>query len=224
MPNVLQLRLNAREIFDEALRAVDSAAAVRSAIQCKVSELIVRGEHFDLGDRPIYSIAIGKAASAMAAALDARLGARFSAGVLSGPPLARSQPSARWNRFDGGHPIPNEASLLAAKASFTLLERANTERALIIYLISGGGSAMLESPVTDEISLADLRTANRVLVNCGATISEINSVRRRFSAVKGGKLAERAPDCEQITLTVSDVPEGEEQNVASGPTTSPSSG
>src|SRR3989442_4458143 len=82
---------------------------------------------------------------------------------------------------------------------------------------------MLEWPLDEEIALADLQTTNQALVNCGASISEINSVRRAFSAVKGGKLAARAPDCDQITLIVSDVPAGEERNVASGPTVRPPS-
>ena len=80
---------------------------------------------------------------------------------------------------------------------------------------------MIEWPINDDITLADLRAANKALVNCGASISEINSVRRAFSAVKGGKLAARAPGCDQITLIVSDVPNGEERNVASGPTVAP---
>src|SRR5207247_5148531 len=73
----------------------------------------------------------------------------------------------------------------------------------------------------EDITLADLRTANRALINCGASIGEINVVRRAFSAVKGGRLADRAPHCDQMTLIVSDVPLGEAANVASGPTLAP---
>ena len=130
--------------------------------------------------------------------------------------------SKRWQYFEGGHPIPNEASLDAAEAALALLDRANQERALVIFLISGGGSAMLEAPVSKEITLEELRSANQTLVSCGASISEINAVRRAFSAVKGGRLAARAPNSQQVTLIVSDVPAGEEHNVASGPTLTPS--
>jgi hydroxypyruvate reductase len=129
--------------------------------------------------------------------------------------------SPRWQQFHGGHPAPNEQSLAAARAAFHLLEKANQESALLIFLISGGGSAMMESPISDDISLHDLRTANKSLVACGASIAEINSVRRAFSAVKGGRLVAGAPNCDQITLIVSDVPRGEEANVASGPTLAP---
>jgi len=104
------------------------------------------------------------------------------------------------------------------------LGRANAEEALVVFLISGGGSAMLEWPVSDEISLEDLRTANQTLITCGARISEINSVRRAFSAVKGGALAQCAPKARILTLIVSDTNRGDEASVASGPTLSPSPG
>ena len=221
MPNLTQLRIAAREIFDTALQAVDSGDAVRKALHCQGSDLIIRGEALGIGNQKIYSVACGKAAPAMAAALEQQLGNHFSRGLLSGPASARAELSSRWQRHEGGHPLPNESSLLAANAAFELLDHANNENALLIFLISGGGSAMLESPANDDVSLADLRIANKVLVKCGASIGEINAVRRAFSAVKGGKLAARASECEQITLIVSDVPRGQEWNVASGPTLDP---
>jgi hydroxypyruvate reductase len=113
--------------------------------------------------------------------------------------------------------LPNEESLRAAEAAFALLDQASQEQANVIFLISGGGSAMMEWPITRDITLDDIRTANKVLVNCGADITEINAVRRAFSAVKGGRLAERALNCQQVTLIVSDVPLGEQSSVASGP-------
>src|SRR5438128_174735 len=103
----------------------------------------------------------------------------------------------------------------------TQLRRANDNGGLVIFLVSGGGSAMIEWPSRKNITLADLRAANKVLVKCGASIGEINSVRRAFSGVKGGRLAGYALRCDQITLIVSDVPTGGERNVASGPTLSP---
>ena len=121
----------------------------------------------------------------------------------------------------GGHPLPNESSLASARAAFELLDRANNEQATVLFLISGGGSAMIEWPITNDISLDDLRSANQALISCGATISEINSVRRAFSAVKGGGLARRAPRATMITLIVSDTNRLDEANVASGPTLNP---
>lgn len=129
--------------------------------------------------------------------------------------------SARVVASLGGHPLPNEASLASARAAFELLDRANNEQGTIIFLISGGGSAMIEWPISDDISLDDLRSANQTLISCGASISEINSVRRAFSAVKGGGLARRTPRAQMFTLIVSDTNPGDEASVASGPTLNP---
>lgn len=224
MTNLLNLRLAAREIFEEGLQAVDAATAVRTAIRIDGSRLSVCGASFELspGSR-VYSIAIGKAATAMAVALENVLGDRVFEGVIAAPAGIAGQGmlSKRWRCFEGGHPLPNEASLAAAEAAFALLDRANQDRAPVIFLISGGGSAMLEAPISNEITLNDLRAANQTLVSCGASISEINAVRRAFSAVKGGRLAMRASNSKQVALIVSDVPPGEEHNVASGPTLTP---
>ena len=155
----------------------------------------------------------------MAVGLEQGLGDRFTAGLISSPdpPLHLT----RWRSFVGGHPLPNRASLEAARAAFALLDRANTERGLVVFLISGGGSAMLEWPIKREISLEDLRSANQTLITCGARINEVNAVRRAFSAVKGGTLARRAPYAQMITLIVSDTNRDDEASVSSGPTLSP---
>jgi glycerate 2-kinase len=194
----------ARAIFDHALSSVDPRPAVRNAIKLE-----------RLNATRIYAIAIGKAAASMAVGLEEALGEKLSAGVVTAPTQLASK---RWQTFIGGHPLPNEASLEAARAAFALLDRANAEQATVIFLISGGGSAMIEWPVSDEISLPDLREANKALIACGAHIAEINSVRRVFSAVKGGKLARRAPRAQVLTLIVSDTNRGDEASVASGPT------
>ncbi len=155
----------------------------------------------------------------MALGLDEALGERLAGGVVSDAYASgKLLDSTRWQRFAGGHPLPNDASLEAAHAAFALLDRANAEQAVVIFLISGGGSAMIEAPVNEQISLADLRLANQVLVGCGARIAEINAVRRAFSAVKGGGLARRAQQAATFTFIVSDTNRGDEANVASGPT------
>ncbi|HYN84307.1 MAG TPA: DUF4147 domain-containing protein [Pyrinomonadaceae bacterium] len=210
------LRRAAREIFDEALADADPARATRDAVRLEGSRLLVAGDAFELNDSRVYSVAFGKAARAMASALDSALGARLAAGVLSAP--ASEHRLARWQTFAGGHPVPNEESLRAARAAFELLARADAEGAPVIFLVSGGGSAMLEAPGDARLTLEDLRAANRALVACGAPIAEVNAVRRALSAVKGGRLAARAPRSPQASLVVSDVNAGEEANVASGPT------
>ncbi len=151
----------------------------------------------------------------MALGLDDALDNRLTAGVVVSSTLHNSN---RWQSFIGGHPLPNDNSLAAARAAFALMDQANNEQATVVFLISGGGSAMLEWPISDDISLADLQRANQILISCGAHIAEINSVRRAFSAVKGGGLARRAPHANILTLIVSDTNPGDEASVASGPT------
>ena len=220
MTELEALRRAAREIFDHVLKSVDARRAVLDAVELRGGRLRVAGEDFDLGEPPaaaVYCVALGKAAGAMASALEERLGPRLGAGVLSGP-VRDGRLSARWRVFAGGHPLPNEASLASARAAFELLREADARRALVIFLVSGGGSAMMEWPGRDDLTLEDLREANRVLVSCGATIAEVNAVRRALSAVKGGGLAARAARASQLTLIVSDTGAGREADVASGPT------
>lgn len=195
------LHRDARAIFDHALSSVDPRKAVKQAIKVDGAAVEIGGARLDVGARSVYAIAIGKAATSMVRGLEDALGAQLTATAVS----------------IGGHPLPDEASLASAHAAFALLDRANDKQAVVVFLISGGGSAMIEWPVSDEITLADLRAANQELVSCGARIAEINSVRRAFSAVKGGGLARRAPRAEIFTLIVSDTNAGDEASVASGP-------
>ncbi|HYG10071.1 MAG TPA: DUF4147 domain-containing protein [Pyrinomonadaceae bacterium] len=212
-------RLAARAIFDATLASMDARAAVRRALDFTNGRLTILDTEFALhAQQPlaIYSIAVGKAAGAMASALDETLGDALAGGVVSAPPLS-NELSGHWRVFAGGHPLPNEASLEAARAAFALLRAADAEeRALVIFLISGGGSAMLEWPRDESITLAELRAANHALISCGASINEINAVRRAFSSVKGGGLGARAGRAAQISLIISDTKPDEPHNVASG--------
>lgn len=228
----LDLRLAAREIFDVALGSVDAHEAVRRAVRLEGSRLTMVERTFELDERRggVYALAIGKAAFPMAAALDKILCEKIINGLLVGSsvkqsfdagPFASQRADSVWSICEGGHPLPTDASLIAAQTAFEILHRANDERALVIFLISGGGSAMIEWPCEEKITLFDLRAANRVLVSCGASIAEINAVRRAFSAVKGGGLSEHAPLADQVSLIISDTGRGQESIVASGPTCPP---
>ncbi len=222
--NLMQnLRQAANEIFDAALRAVDAGKALRRALNLNGTILRICDTVFDTSTRPTYVVAIGKAAPAMAVTLGDILDHIITRGTVSGPdcPELHALESGRWRVFAGGHPLPNQQSLDAAQAAFELLRRADEEHALVVFLISGGGSAMIEWPCDGRITLADLREANRRLVSCGASITEINAVRRALSAVKGGRLGALAQNTDQITLIISDTNRGDEANVASGPTVSP---
>ena len=214
------LRRAARSIFDATLASLDARAAVRRALDLTGGRLTILDTEFDLHRHPlaVYAVAFGKAAGAMASAVDEVLGDALAGGIVSAPSASVAL-SARWQVFAGGHPLPNEASLEAARAAFALLRAADAQpNALVIFLISGGGSAMLEWPRDESITLAELRAANRALVTCGAGIDEINCVRRAFSAVKGGGLGARARRAAQISLIISDTRREQPYNVASGPT------
>jgi hydroxypyruvate reductase len=214
-----ELRTAAREIFDDALAAVDARRAVLDAVEFDGATLRVGDARFVLGGDAsrVYSVALGKAAAAMASALDERLGGALAAGVLSAP-RPDFKLSGRWRVYEGGHPLPNADSLEAARAAFELLRAADDVEALVVFLVSGGGSAMLELPRDERLTFEELRETNRVLVSCGAPIDEVNAVRRALSAVKGGGLVAGLARAKQVTLVVSDVATGRAFDVASGPT------
>lgn len=215
------LKETAREIFRDALRAVDAGRSLKNAVRVENNRLQLGEKNFDLGCvSDIYAVALGKAALVSAESLDAILGEKLTAGVVSAPTSETSLPS-RWQAFTGGHPVPNEASFNSARAALDLLRNADKKSALVIFLVSGGGSAMMELPRDGRLTLADLQAANHVLVGCGATIAEINALRRRLSLVKGGGLSLAANRAHKFTLIVSDTNEGEVFNVASGPTVQP---
>lgn len=227
-----RLRAAAREMFDAALREVDPAQALANFVRLDGARLYVGKSEYDLRQlNSIYSVAIGKAALPLAAALTTVLGGRLDGGVLSAPRAhvpftdnghANKLLPASWQVFAGGHPLPDAESLAAAQAAKRLLrEQSNKLDALVIFLVSGGGSAMMELPRRSDVTLDDLRSANRLLVNCGATIREVNALRRRWSLIKGGGLSRLAPKAQQATLIVSDTNAGDEAAVASGPTIAP---
>ncbi len=116
-----------------------------------------------------------------------------------------------------GHPLPDKGSLRGARAILDLL-RACDARTLVFFLLSGGGSSLVELPLDPTITLAEMRELHGLLVSCGASIDEINAVRKHLSAVKGGRLAAAAPEAMKLTLGVTDVPVGCESALGSGPT------
>jgi hydroxypyruvate reductase len=153
----------------------------------------------------------------MAEGLSAILPPEFRAdGILVVPtPPPRDLPG--WVTFIGGHPVPNAQSFDAGR---TILDRLSLcgEQSLIFFLISGGGSALVEQPLDPSVTLADFQQLNAALVTCGAPIEEINTVRKHLSATKGGRLAAAAARSMKLTYAVSDVPQGHESALASGPT------
>src|ERR1700753_580484 len=141
-------------------------------------------------------------------------------GSLEGIVASSVQPASQirgFRYFLGGHPTPSEGSIHAASAILRALD-SQPASALVIFMISGGGSSIVEKPIDDEISLDDLIATYRALVHSGAPIAEINAVRKHLSAVKGGRLAQAAFPAQQVSLFVSDVPDNTPDALASGPT------
>jgi hydroxypyruvate reductase len=205
------------EMFRETLRQLDLGACMSARIHCQRNILTLGEDLYDLSAyQRVQVVAIGKAASEMAATFDTLVGQGRATGIVV-PPHAPAAPLDNFRYIPGGHPYPTHGSVQAAHAVLRLLQAAG-EESLIVFLISGGGSAVFEAPLWEDISLEDCQRLYQTLVTCGANIYEMNTVRKHFSAVKGGRLALAAWPARQVTLYVSDVPTGRDSTVASGPT------
>jgi glycerate 2-kinase len=213
------LKQLAREIFHQTLAGIDIPEAMSARLSPDGSRISVDGAEVDLAayDR-ILAIAVGKAAVATARGLVDVLPRDVALeGILVAPhALLAAVPGFR--SIGAGHPLPDEGSTVAAREILALLHGANNPRTLIFFLLSGGGSALMELPLDPAVTLDDLRELYRLLVSCGGTIDEINAVRKHLSAVKGGRLAAAAPNAMKLTLGFTDVPVGCESALGSGPT------
>jgi hydroxypyruvate reductase len=213
--NVSALRTAAGEIYRAALLAVDPAEAVHRHLFRQGGNLLVGGACYPLDsiDR-IYLVGAGKASGAMAAAVEEIVGDRIEGGLVM-VPYGHHRPTRRVRVQEAGHPIPDEAGLQGAEAILSLLRRAR-ERDLVIAVLSGGGSALLPLPV-EGVGLPDKQEITRQLLACGATIREINVIRKHLSRIKGGRLAAAVP-ARLIALILSDVVGDPLDSIASGPT------
>jgi len=224
MTTLDQLHTISREIFDEALRACDIAQAFDRHLHFEGTTLIRTPSSrlppitvpFDRY-KEVFVLSFGKAALSMLDALLARLPEKTRLhGVCSAPRIPKER-RRNIRYFAGGHPLPNDDSFAAARAALDLLKHAKADT-FIFFLISGGGSAMLELPRDRKINLDDTIAFHETLVASGASITEINTVRKYFSAVKGGRLALTAPRSEKLSLLLADVPLKDLAAVASSPT------
>jgi glycerate 2-kinase len=208
----------AQRIFRETLAAINVPAAIEKSL-ARAGSLIRSGDAvIDLRDYPeIVAIALGKAAATMAQGLAGSLSPGYAPDGILVAPAAPLRALSGWKTFVGGHPLPDEKSFAAARAILERLSQCG-DRTLIFFLISGGGSALVEQPLDPALTLGDFQKLNSALVTCGASIEQINVIRKHLSATKGGRLAAAAPRSMKITLAISDVPPGEESALASGPT------
>jgi hydroxypyruvate reductase len=239
----------ARTLFEQALDECSIERAFERKLRVVADEAGVRlsvegGEAIALDRlRRVRVVAAGKAAAAMLNALLARL-RMPSMCELQGVLIAAERPAnlpATIQYYCGGHPVPNEASFAGAKAALAMLhalggctahsksmrdvstQNFTPDETLCIFLLSGGASAMMELPLDEAISLDDTVAFHRALVQCGASIVEMNCVRKHFSAVKGGRLALAAGAAQTLSLLVSDVPPAHLDALGSGPTVGDSS-
>lgn len=213
---ILRLRRHAMSIFNSALSAVQAQAAVRRAC-CREKHILSIGPFVrDLREMEnIIVIGAGKASAHMAAAIEHLLGPEITHGIVSvkyGHTLALQ----KIRLVEAGHPVPNVNGLRAARTILQLSEKAG-KNDLVICLLSGGGSALLPLPAP-PLTLPDKQKTIRALLACGASIDEINTLRKHLSAVKGGQLARAAYPAALVTLILSDVVGDKTDIIASGPT------
>jgi len=205
------------DIFYAGVDAADPKGAVTKNLRLRDGELLEIGDDsFDLKTfERIVVVGFGKAASPMALALEDILGPRIAEGTVT-TKYGYGIPLKYISTVEAGHPIPDQAGLSAAQNILRLLDTAG-EKDLVICLISGGGSALMPMP-EESISLTDKQETTRALLECGATIHEINAVRKHMSRVKGGKLATAAFPATLVALMLSDVIGDDLDVIASGPT------
>ena len=213
MPN---LRKHADEIFKYVLDLLDPEQLVRSKVGIHGSTLVVEKREYDLSNyENIYVVGGGKACAPMAKAMEGILGDKIDSGIIV-VKYNHGLPLRKIKTVEASHPIPDESGKRGTSGILKLLSKTG-EKDLIICLISGGGSALLVQP-HKEITLQDIQTTSAELLACGATIDEINTIRKHLSSIKGGQLAKVAYPSALITLILSDVVGDPMDIIASGPT------
>jgi glycerate 2-kinase len=210
------MRATAREIFLHALAESSVEKAFSRHLGYESGVLRVCDDLYPLGSYSrVLAVSFGKAGHQMAEILSRMVGTTVHGIVADPNPHPHQLPGYRY--FAGGHPHPNAESVRAAESILKSLATLNSE-SLVLFLVSGGGSAVVEKPADPEISLDDLIATYRALVHSGAPIAQINAVRKHLSAVKGGRMAQAAQGAQQVSILISDVPENALDSLASGPT------
>jgi glycerate-2-kinase len=215
----------ARDIYEAALGAVDPRRLVKTSVLREEVFLRIVGETYDLGQfENIHILAFGKAAEGMAEALAEILGDRLTGGLVILPAPGRGQESAgkpharrgpKLEYLEAAHPLPDETSIEAARRALELAAKAGPKDFLLIC-ISGGGSSLLCLPAPG-IGLGEKKAVTLDLLRAGASIGELNTVRKHLSGIKGGHLAKAAFPAVVASLVVSDVSGDDLESIASGP-------
>ncbi|MCA1753202.1 MAG: glycerate kinase [Spirochaeta sp.] len=213
---------HAETIARAALDRVDPEQMIEQALSIENNHLVVSTENerheLDLaGFRRIVVLGAGKATAKMARAVEQVLGNRISEGVIS-VKYGHTAPLSKIGTIEAGHPLPDENSIRAAQEQVRIASEAD-EATLCIVLISGGGSALLTLPYSEgehNLTLSDMQETTTLLLSSGATIQEINTIRKHISAIKGGRLAAHAAPATVLSLILSDVVGDNLESIASG--------
>ncbi len=196
------LREEADQIIKKSIQAVLPDEAVAKAL---------KGREF--GQGKIYMVAVGKAGWQMGKAAADILKDRLEAGVVVTKYDHVKGEIPKTKCYEAGHPVPDENSYLATQAALDLVEQASAED-VVVFLLSGGGSALFEKPLVSGEELKDITTQ---LLSCGADIVEMNTIRKRLSAVKGGRFAQACEPARVFSIVLSDILGHPLDMIASGP-------
>jgi glycerate-2-kinase len=216
-----KLRRDAIAIFHAGLKAVDPVVAVKRHLNYRDNTIEIKGKTYNLSDyENVYVIGMGKASASMAQAIEELFGERLENGIIN-VKYGYAAPLKIIKVNEAGHPVPDDAGLRGTKQIIDLLQQTG-EKDLVFCLISGGGSALMPSPL-EGLTLEDKQQVTKVLLESGANIHEINALRKHISQVKGGRLAKLVSPSTLISLILSDVIDDNLDSIASGPTVPDSS-
>lgn len=212
---LLDKRQYAVDIFQAGLQAVAPGTAIKKFCQLDDDILTVAEQNYDLNQfNSIFVLGAGKAGASMAKAIEEIIGDRITEGLIT-VKYDHLEKLKKVKVQEAGHPVPDQNGLDGAQAIYQLATSAD-ENTLVLCLISGGGSALLPLPVAG-VTLEDKQKTTRALLACGATIHEINAIRKHLSVIKGGGLAQAVYPATLITLILSDVIGDDLDSIASGP-------
>ena len=215
-------RQTAMSILGAALRAVDPAIAVSRYVTLSGSRLAIGDQVYDLDAiKHVYVVGCGKAGATMANATATIIGDRLDGGWINtkyghGGAVATLRSGRRLTVFEAGHPVPDANGIAGTEQIMRIAAQVGSGD-LLICLISGGGSALMVAPAPG-ITLEDKQAVTKLMLGCGATINELNCVRKHLSAIKGGQLARLGAPAQIATLILSDVVGNPLDVIASGPT------
>ena len=203
-------------ILRAAIAAVEPGPLLRRVLTLQGSELVAGGHRLPLpGDCRVVVVGAGKATPAMASAVEAVLGPRLTAGAIN-TKYGHALDLKTIETVECGHPLPDAPGVAGTRRMLRLVDGLRPHD-VVLCLLSGGGSALMPAPA-DGISLEEKVAATDAFLRCGATIDELNAVRKHLSAVKGGQLARRAAPARVVSLMISDVIGDPAHTIASGPT------